>query len=534
MTDLKTTHCVELPESVFLMGCRYEYLSEPVRDYDRRRHLSLRNVLENTPPVWIHLPQFWMGKRMVTNGEYLRFLEYTEDGANGPERLFDHAGIWRYVWQSLNFRVEKARVPFERAPGDIAEFDEDYSDCQGFVEAFLNSLKFEIQRVLLAVDPGGEEAVADESSPFLMVKQHGSTTKKIAVPREEILKRLFALMKYLLCNAILLPGEDMYTVLNEREQNLVRMYERPEQAVSDMQQLVEDLRKAYRRRIDKRFVMPFQHGHFPIEPVQFLSRMAAVLRKYKDLNQPVALRDVLYPRYWPTPQGDAARKDFMGLQVPWEDQPVVGVTLYEALAFGAWLSKLTGSHVTLPTEAEYERAASWPAGEPPAAGSDVELDPTQKLIFPWQDHNPKDFHSYFGREGAEISNFYVKNKKEYNTLLEETSRIVREGQKIQQLEGFGWCWTRDRYSDDERKYLRFDDHDYPRWAASRFTEKTKPGQEVVVHDYRPNSNLKCSTFVLRGSPDVIGGPGLTTRRYAANPLRSYPNVGFRIVILQDQ
>ncbi len=531
--DLKTTHCAALPEAIFLLGCKYEYLSENIRDYDRRRHLSLRSVLENTPPVWVRLPAFWIGKRMVSNGEYLRFLEYTEEENGAQVRLYDSAGVWRYVWQSLNHRVEKTRVAFERAPGDIAEFDEDYSDCQGFVEAYLSSLKYEVQRVLLGSDAGGETAVTDESSPFLMVKQHGATTKKIAVPREEILKRIFALLKYLLCNAILLPGEDLYTVLNEREQNLVRMYERPDQALADVTQLVEDLRKAYRRRIDKRFVMPFQNGTFPIEPVQFLTRVAAQLRKFKDMNQPVSLRDVLYPRYWPTPGGDSARKDFMGNQVPWEEQPVVGVTLYEALAFTAWLSKVSGSQVTLPNEAEFERASSWPAEEPPAPGSDVVLDPTKKKIFPWQDHNAKDFHSYFGREGAEISNFYLRNKKEYTTLLEETARVVKEGVKIHQLEGFGWQWTCDRYADDERKYLRFEDHDYPRWSGVRCTEVAKPGQSVVVHDYRANSNLKCSFFVLKGSPDIIGGPGLTTRRYAANPMRSYPNVGFRIAIQQD-
>ena len=34
---------------------------------------------------------------------------------------------------------------------------------------------------------------------------------------------------------------------------------------------------------------------------------------------------------------------------------------------------------------------------------------------------------------------------------------------------------------------------------------------------------------LKGSPDVIGGPGLTTRRYAAYPFRGYRNIGFRLV-----
>ena len=38
-------------------------------------------------------------------------------------------------------------------------------------------------------------------------------------------------------------------------------------------------------------------------------------------------------------------------------QPVVAVSWFDAVAYCAWLSAMTGSHYRLPTEAEWERAA---------------------------------------------------------------------------------------------------------------------------------------------------------------------------------
>jgi formylglycine-generating enzyme required for sulfatase activity len=39
------------------------------------------------------------------------------------------------------------------------------------------------------------------------------------------------------------------------------------------------------------------------------------------------------------------------------DQPVVGISWFDAVAFGAWLSSRLGAVVRLPSEAEWERAA---------------------------------------------------------------------------------------------------------------------------------------------------------------------------------
>jgi len=45
-----------------------------------------------------------------------------------------------------------------------------------------------------------------------------------------------------------------------------------------------------------------------------------------------------------------------------ENHPVVWVSLHDALAYCAWLSGITGEAITLPSEAEWEKAARGPKG----------------------------------------------------------------------------------------------------------------------------------------------------------------------------
>jgi formylglycine-generating enzyme required for sulfatase activity len=244
------------------------------------------------------------------------------------------------------------------------------------------------------------------------------------------------------------------------------------------------------------------------------------------MASPVPLHRALYPRQWKSPEGQARKRRLVGTAVPWDECPVVGISFFEAVAYAVWLSSLTGEELSLPNEAQYERASSWPAEGMPPDGKPVKLMPQKKLIFPWQDHCPNDFNYFFGREGFEIEGYYRKNRKSYEELMENTARRL-DGQAIYQLEGFGWHWTCDRYSDTELKYSRFSDPDYP-----HFTDVpclVAPGKRAEVYHYVPNRNPGDSFVVLKGSPDVVGGPGLTTRRYAAYPLRGYGNVGFRLV-----
>ena len=120
--------------------------------------------------------------------------------------------------------------------------------------------------------------------------------------------------------------------------------------------------------------------------------------------------------------------------------------------------------------------------------------------------------------------------------MDETARQVSDQRRLSQLVGFGWQWMADRFDARERKYERFNRPDYPRHdtpATIRSPEGALgpiPGEAAPVYDYQPNRNPQNSYYVVRGAPDLVGGPGICTRRYALLPLRGYHNVGFRWVI----
>ena len=81
------------------------------------------------------------------------------------------------------------------------------------------------------------------------------------------------------------------------------------------------------------------------------------------------------PKHW----GDADLSD--------PDQPVVGVSWFEALAYCEWLRAATGRRYRLPTEAEWERAAR--GGR-------------EGLAYPWGDKLPGDWPEYVERWGGDV------------------------------------------------------------------------------------------------------------------------------------
>jgi ergothioneine biosynthesis protein EgtB len=81
------------------------------------------------------------------------------------------------------------------------------------------------------------------------------------------------------------------------------------------------------------------------------------------------------PLYWTYQDNMWKKKDFRGLREIDPDEPVVNVSYYEADAYARWIGK------RLPTEAEWEKAASW----------DEELQ--RKTIYPWGNRRPTPRHA---------------------------------------------------------------------------------------------------------------------------------------------
>jgi len=521
-SDYIRANSVSMPECIFPLGTQLEYVSPGLLEIDRKKHLSMGSILDSTPLQWVHLSEFMIGRGMVTNGEYKAFLNYKED--EGSEtRLFNIPDLWNYVWSELNYRIRSVKMPVRGGDGTTYEVEEDYSDCEGFVEAYINSLRFEAQRVVMT----SEANDGDAGQKVVTIKRRGQKTQRIELPGQELVPRLFAFIRYALRDAIIGPGGDDYGFLSDLELSAVEKYKSLEQVENDMTGLIAELKSGYQQAIDRRFVQAFRKGQFRVPTILFLERLKAAFASSKDITKPIQLSQVLYPRYWDSPEGKKGR-DFLKRRADWDSLPVEGITIYEALAFTVWLSGISGGMlIQLPNEAEYERAASWPAENNVEDKEEISLAPRSKDMLPWQRRNEKDFNYYFGNEGKEVDEFYVANRPKYDELLEETAREVNDD-KLYHLTGFGWQWTSDRYDEGERKYNRFKSTEHP--ICENVTCKLETGSKVKVYEYDPNRNVQNSYFVMRGAPDVLGGPGLVTRRYSAYPLRGYRKVGFRWVV----
>lgn len=114
-----------------------------------------------------------------------------------------------------------------------------------------------------------------------------------------------------------------------------------------------------------------QAGESPVHRVWLDSfTMAATQVTVREYAQFLDTTGSAPPPYWGDP-------DFSHPQ-----QPVVGISWFDALTYCAWLSSMTGSEYRLPTEAEWERSAR--GGE-------------EQMLFPWGNDPPLSRPGYLNR-----------------------------------------------------------------------------------------------------------------------------------------
>jgi ergothioneine biosynthesis protein EgtB len=144
------------------------------------------------------------------------------------------------------------------------------------------------------------------------------------------------------------------------------------------------------------------------------------------------------PLYWyfDKDKGKWLKKDFRGVHEIVPDEPVVNVSYYEADAFAKW------AHKRLPTEGEWEKAASW------------DEDNKLKTIFPWGNSFPTSdhanlFESYLWRPSVVGS--YPKGKSHYGCY---------------QMIGDVWEWTSSEYVLYPGFHSRFEEYT-DKWAINQ-------------------------------------------------------------------
>jgi formylglycine-generating enzyme required for sulfatase activity len=404
---------VVVPEGPSLLGADLPDVSEELRAYDTAHHVGLAALLDATPATWIHLPAYRIGRRLVTNGEYRAFLQAT-DPENPGARIYDSRALWEYVWQGLGLAVQGRRVPTRGPDGRVGSIEESYHESRTFVDAYLKSLRRSVERLIQ-----GEslDAVPDGLNEEAKFRQSGEQTMMISVPASPLARGIF--------DAI------------DRAVDEGKPLDDGGNLAQRIGQLVRQLEPALRQSRDQR--RPDVRPPEP-EAMVLLRRAAEALQS----GAPLTPSSIIFPREWSSPEGPKGLR-FPGPRVAWEDQPVTGITLYEAAGYCAWLSLTTGKQVTLPSEAEWERAASWPFAPGEAPG-----DTAQKSLWPWWEASDgsgikQDFTHFFGHlETGGMEGLYG-DKREYRRIVDATTRRCGDDGTIEQLLGFGFQWTSDRF-----------------------------------------------------------------------------------------
>ena len=182
-----------------------------------------------------------------------------------------------------------------------------------------------------------------------------------------------------------------------------------------------------------------------------------------------------------------------GHQAPdgWEDQrpprgreshPVVRVSWYDAMAYCNWLSQMAGKPVTLPSEAEWEKAAR---GD------------RDKRIYPWGDN--------FDQQRCNTRELGLKDTTPVGIFLEGASPYG-----LLDLSGNVWEWTRSLWGKDMQK----PEFTYPYSDRLQERENLKADRNI----YR----------ILRGGSGLCFWGARCASRYRGYPGRWLNDVGFRV------
>ena len=548
-------NAVEFPSSVFCLGAQYDKLRDYIKLVDNEKNLGIGSVIHPTPAFWVTVPHFFMSRSMVSNQEYLDFLNapVPEHIEAEQEYFVELPELWEHAWESAKIgTIYYKMLEGEESgvySGHEKSWSEFYGDCENAIQALIRSYRYEIYRTFnlpFKREGDGEDRLSFSNDP--------NFTEKLVYDAVEYVYKGFRIFY----SAFYSPAEveEVQLSIVERDGGFLNFRDNFLKYIDKLRAM---LMEYYNNNSDPKLREQIVHSPTDIELYQILARIRNEIGGLEP-GQTLKVRDIFFPRFWKT-RGDstmkktAGIKGFKGLkkqsirvaQVQWGQKPLWGISLFEAIAYTSWLTQIIEDDyiVTLPSEGEFERASSWPQdGYEITPDMKMSVNIYDKSIFPWEPEHyepvsaeefrepVKDFSAFFGNQSRSLEGFYFQDAVRYKKLQRDTARLVNGDpeNRLEMLVGFGWQWTKDRFNPNEIYYNRFQSQSPLMLQVYMETLNGEPEPVDVYDFFAHGENNQWSQFVCRGSGEILGGPGTTTRRIAMNPLRGFKQVGFRWII----
>jgi ergothioneine biosynthesis protein EgtB len=198
------------------------------------------------------------------------------------------------------------------------------------------------------------------------------------------------------------------------------------------------------------------------------------------------------PLYWENNKdGRWVKKDFRGLHEIEPDEPVVNVSYYEADAYARWAGK------RLPTEAEWEKAASW--------NENLQ----RKTMYPWGDAEPTPRH-------ANLMESWIWSPTKIGSYPEGRSYYG-----CHQMVGDVWEWTSSEYVLYPGFMSKFQEYT-DKWAINQkvlrggcFATPSKQIRNSYRNYFKPHERILFSGFRCAQdiTPDERSRGGATQTRH---------------------